>query len=182
MGKMQKGPKPSKKDGAAQKKAFHSKAANKVKQPSAKALRVKKNIAPKVIENTKSVIFLRGTRSSEIATGLLKDLYSMRKPFAKMLQRKNDNMHPFEDASSLEFICQKNDCSIFTIASHSKKRPDNLTIGRMFDGHLLDMVEVGIDACTTIQELHKAFPDATVSTLFRFSFFFFCGVWCVITH
>lgn len=163
------GPKPTKK-GAAPKKDAGAKGkyaakgkVTKVKQPSARALRFKKNVAPKVIENTKNVIFLRGTKTSEAVGGLLKDLSAMRKPFGKMLQRKNENMHPFEDPSSVEFLSQKNDCSIFAIASHSKKRPDNLVVGRTFNGHLLDMVELGIESSTTIQNLHEAYPEATVS-------------------
>mmetsp|Transcript_9816 Transcript_9816/g.12883 ORF Transcript_9816/g.12883 Transcript_9816/m.12883 type:complete len:263 (+) Transcript_9816:302-1090(+) len=81
-----------------------------------------------------------------------------------MLQRKNDNMHPFDDASSLEFLCQKNDCSIFAVANHSKKRPNNLTIGRTFDGHLLDMVELGVESSTTLSDLQEAYPGATIDS------------------
>lgn len=29
--------------------------------------------------------------------------------------------------------------------SHSKKRPDNLVIGRMYDHHIYDLVEVGVE-------------------------------------
>lgn len=29
--------------------------------------------------------------------------------------------------------------------SHSKKRPDNLVIGRMYDHHVYDLVEVGVE-------------------------------------
>jgi ribosome production factor 2 len=38
----------------------------------------------------------------------------------------------------------KNDCSLFAFGSHNKKRPDNLVLGRTFDGHVLDMVEFGV--------------------------------------
>ena len=46
----------------------------------------------------------------------------------------------------LEFLCQKNDSSLFAFGTHSKKRPHNLVLGRMFDFHLLDMVELGVEA------------------------------------
>ena len=42
--------------------------------------------------------------------------------------------------TSLEFFCQKSDAAMFAFGSHTKKRPNNLTIGRMFDGHLYDAV------------------------------------------
>ena len=136
----------------------------KRKGPSAKAARAMKVREPKVIENTKNTIFLRGSKTSETVGGVLKDLFSLRKPFGKMMQRKNDNMHPFDEAASIEFMCQKNDCSLFAIANHSKKRPNNLTVGRTFDGHILDMAELWIDSSVSIADLHEAHPGAKVPT------------------
>lgn len=34
---------------------------------------------------------------------------------------------------------------ILQYGSHSKKRPDNLVIGRMYDHHIYDLVEVGVE-------------------------------------
>ena len=130
----------------------------KLKQPKARAVRAMKKMAPKAIENTKSVLFLRGTKTSETVGTMLKEIYALRKPFGKLLSRKNDNMHPFEDEASIEFLCQKNDCSIFVVANHSKKRPNNLVVGRTFDGHLLDMVELGVTSATSFAELQAAHP------------------------
>lgn len=39
---------------------------------------------------------------------------------------------------------RKNDCSLFMLGSHNKKRPHNITIGRTFDGKLLDMMELAV--------------------------------------
>eukprot|EP00057_Strongylocentrotus_purpuratus_P034681 XP_796173.4 PREDICTED: ribosome production factor 2 homolog [Strongylocentrotus purpuratus] len=58
--------------------------------------------------------------------------------------RKNI-MRPFEDQTSLEFMSQKNDASLFAFGSHSKKRPHNLVFGRMFEHHTLDMIELGVE-------------------------------------
>ena len=44
----------------------------------------------------------------------------------------------------MEFLSQKNDASLFAFGTHSKKRPHNLVFGRMFDNHILDMVETGV--------------------------------------
>jgi len=41
-------------------------------------------------------------------------------------------------------------------ASHSKKRPHNLVIGRMFDFHLYDMVELGVERMKSIKDLKGA--------------------------
>lgn len=63
-------------------------------------------------------------------------------PFAKMMGKKND-IHVFDDENKLEFLAQKNDASLFAVGSHTKKRPSNLVLGRMFDGHILDVMEFG---------------------------------------
>jgi len=36
--------------------------------------------------------------------------------------------------------------SLFVIGSHTKKRPNNLIFGRMFNHQLLDMFELGVTA------------------------------------
>src|SRR5258708_7912569 len=58
--------------------------------------------------------------------------------------RKHD-WRPFEDSTSIEFVCNKNDSPLFMYSSHNKKRPNNIVIGRTFDEHILDMVEFGFD-------------------------------------
>lgn len=60
-------------------------------------------------------------------------------------------MHPFEDAAPLEDCARKTPCSIFLFATHSKKRPDNLVFARMYDGHVLDLIEIGIDGFIPIE-------------------------------
>jgi ribosome production factor 2 len=68
----------------------------------------------------------------------------IRKPFSMKLQKKNDIL-PFEDASSIEFFSKKHDTSLFAFGSHSKKRPNNLVLGRLYDGVILDMAEFSIE-------------------------------------
>ena len=65
-------------------------------------------------------------------------------------------MRPFESGGTerLEFFCRKNDTSLFVVGSHSKKRPHNLVLGRLYDGHLLDMVELGL-----VEETFKGLND-----------------------
>lgn len=71
----------------------------------------------------------------------MNDLQRMLKaPFAKMMGKKND-IHVFEDENNVEFLTQKNDASLFMIGSSTKKRPNNLVLGRTFDGHILDVME-----------------------------------------
>lgn len=72
------------------------------------------------------------------------DLHALRAPLAKKFNKKNA-VHPFEDASSLEFFSEKNDASLFVFGSTSKKRPHALTLVRMFGHKVLDMLEVYLD-------------------------------------
>jgi len=64
-----------------------------------------------------------------------------------MFTKKNVT-RPFEDQSSMEFLCERNDTSLFAYGAHSKKRPHNIVLGRMFDFQLLEMIELGINKST----------------------------------
>lgn len=96
------------------------------------------------IENPKKALFLRGTTCSQIAQDALTDLYSLHRPLAQKFTKKNE-IHPFEDVSSLEFFSEKNDASILVFGSSSKKRPHTLTLTRMFAHKVLDMLELHLD-------------------------------------
>ena len=67
----------------------------------------------------------------------------MKKPDATHFSKKND-IHPFDDVSSLEFFSEKQDASLSVLGSHTKKRPNHLTFVRLFEHKVLDMVEVGV--------------------------------------
>jgi len=105
----------------------------------------------KLIENTKTALFIRGAKTSDVVLNCLKDLNALKKPHAVYFNKKNSIL-PFEDTSSLEFFSQKNDSSLFMFGSHNKKRPHNLVIGRMYDYHLLDMFELGIEKYKALKE------------------------------
>jgi ribosome production factor 2 len=86
-----------------------------------------KNNDEELIEKVKKTLFIKGRTSSQIMNDVLKDLSLLAKPNCKTLQRNND-ITPFEDANSLEFLGPKNDCGLFAFASHNKKRPNNLVL------------------------------------------------------
>jgi ribosome production factor 2 len=112
--------------------------------------------APKVTENDKTTLLLKGGKTTEMLTDFLTDIYQLKKPSVEKLKqwvlyfhaiinaypfRKNP-VHLFEDCTFIEKMGQKYDASLFAMISNSKKRPDTVTIGRLFDSHLLDMVEL----------------------------------------
>lgn len=115
------------------------------KPRNARSKRALDKKAPKALENPKTTLFLRGTTCSQIVQDALTDLHHLRIPLAKKFTKKNA-IHPFEDASSLEFFSEKNDASILVFGSSSKKRPHTLTIVRTFGYKVLDMLELYLDA------------------------------------
>lgn len=68
----------------------------------------------------------------------------MRQPLSKKFTKKNP-IHPFEDATSLEFFSEKNDASLLVFGSSQKKRPHALTFVRTFNYKVLDMLELYLD-------------------------------------
>ncbi|XP_047312924.1 ribosome production factor 2 homolog [Impatiens glandulifera] len=103
--------------------------------------------APKLEENGKKTLILHGTKTSQVINSLLTDIYHLKKGNAIKYSRKNDNIRPFEigGETSLAFFSLKTDCSLIVFGSHSKKRPNNLVIGRTYDHQIYDLVEVGIE-------------------------------------
>jgi ribosome production factor 2 len=95
---------------------------------------------PKVLENPKTALFLKGNKCSEIVQGVMNDLSQLKKPHAVRFWKHND-FYPFETTKNLEFLGFKNDASLFCFGNHQKKRPHNLILGRFFDWQLLDMAE-----------------------------------------
>ncbi|KAG5476575.1 hypothetical protein CUR178_03746 [Leishmania enriettii] len=121
--------------------------------------RAVKHYEPKIVENPKRVLFLRGVSSNEIVTDAMVDLMAITKPYCKRLVKKNA-FFPFDGRQHLEFLGFKNDCSLFCFGSSNKKRPNNLTIGRQFDFHVLDMVELGIVAADRLDMSQTVGVDA----------------------
>ncbi|KAD5508585.1 hypothetical protein E3N88_16288 [Mikania micrantha] len=120
----------------------------RIKTP--KSLRAKRELekrAPKLVELGKKTLILHGTKTSNVLNEVLTEIYHLKKDNAVKFSRRNDNIRPFESGgeTSLEFYSLKTDCSLFVFGSHSKKRPDNLVIGRTYDHHIYDLVEVGIE-------------------------------------
>ncbi|XP_071548316.1 ribosome production factor 2 homolog isoform X1 [Panulirus ornatus] len=110
---------------------------------------------PKIIENSKQCLFIFGQKTSEAVRQCSKDIYSFKKHEARLLQRRNPIL-PFDDILPVERLSQKHDASLFCLATHSKKRPNNIILGRMFDHHLLDMVELGIENYKGLNEFKNA--------------------------
>lgn len=81
----------------------------KLEKPKSKAhQRFLENRDPKLIENDKKCLFLRGGNTSELTTKVMKMLFQFKKQTGVQFHQKN-MLRPFEDPSSLEFFSSKND-------------------------------------------------------------------------
>lgn len=124
---------------------------------------------PQQNENPKTTLFVTGQKSSQILKLAVADLCTIKRPFIERFSKKND-IHPFADASSLEFFSLKNDTSLIVLSLHSKKRPHCLTLARMFSHKLLDMLEVYINPETfrTLQQFKNKKPSIGLKPLISF--------------
>ncbi|KAG7439197.1 Brix-domain-containing protein [Guyanagaster necrorhizus] len=124
-----------------------------VKPKNARSKRVLDARMPKEVEDVRTAIFVKGTHTGEVLNGVMKDLMALKRPAAVSFSKKND-IHPFDSASSststssLEFWANKNDASLFLVGQSNKKRPNGLIFVRMYDGRVLDMLEVGVEEFT----------------------------------
>jgi len=126
-----------------------------------RSTRAIKRKEPQIHEHVKTAMFIKGQKTSEIVTAVMDDLYSLKKPAAIKYNKKTSNkMHPFEEATSIEYYSTKADSSLFVHGSHSKKRPHNITIGRLFNFHMLDLLELGIVDYKPIDDFNSGvFPQ-----------------------
>jgi ribosome production factor 2 len=99
-------------------------------QLTSRGKRVLSRRDPQLVEGERSLLTLRGPKASARGVAALRFFSGMKKGASRPLTRKND-IRPFEDLSSLEFLAGVNNCSAFALASHTKKRPDNLVLVRL---------------------------------------------------
>jgi len=128
---------------------------NRTRSKHPRVQRLLKKRGSLLVENAKKILLLKGRKSSQRVVNFLRDLNRLKSPNSKLFSKKN-NIVPFDDDTSLKFLCDKNDCSMFGFASHNKKRPHNFILGRMFNWEVLDMVEVGIDQYLGLDEINGA--------------------------
>ena len=96
------------------------------------------SLMPKMIEEPKQCLFINTQNSTELMRMVLNEFYLMRKDYSKKLTKKEEIVNVVENRDSIEFLCKKNNTTFFALSSHNKKHPMNITLGCLFDFHLLD--------------------------------------------
>uniref|UniRef100_A0A1I7S740 Ribosome production factor 2 homolog n=1 Tax=Bursaphelenchus xylophilus TaxID=6326 RepID=A0A1I7S740_BURXY len=97
--------------------------------------------APKITENDKNTLLLKGGKTNETLQSFLTDIHALKKPLVEKLKYRNP-IHLFDEESFICKMSHKYDSSIFCMIANSKKHPNMVCIGRMFDYELLDLVEL----------------------------------------
>lgn len=110
---------------------------------------------PKRFEDEKKVMLIKGANANLVVTKLMKDIFMLKKPNSVFFGRKND-FHPFDNQSNIEFFSKKNDCPLFAFGSNTKKRPNNLILGRTFNYQVLDMLEFGVENFKALDDFKTA--------------------------
>ncbi|EDS40473.1 brix domain-containing protein 1 [Culex quinquefasciatus] len=123
---------------------------------------------PKTIENPKKTLIMEGRKCSHEIRQALKDMNLFKKPLVSLMRRNND-VTMFEDATPLEQLAKSNDCHLFMFGSSSKKRPNNLIFGRIYDEQILDMVEFGIKQYKSLQDFKSEKISAFVKPVIVFN-------------
>lgn len=114
-----------------------------IKPKNARSKRALAKKELKLVENVKTALFIPGKTCNQFLHDCMVDLSALKKPDIKRFNKKNDIL-PFEDASKLEFLSEKNDCSLLVLGTNNKKRPNTLTFARTFNYKIYDMIELSI--------------------------------------
>ncbi|KAA8642275.1 rRNA-binding ribosome biosynthesis protein RPF2 [Aspergillus tanneri] len=113
-----------------------------VKPKNPRTARILKAKEPQLIEPPKRTLLMHGSKCPTPLHTVLKTFHSLTRPNSVLFHKKNEKIHPFENVESLEFLANKNECGMVVFGSSSKKRPNCVTVARVFDSKLLDMCEL----------------------------------------
>lgn len=112
------------------------------KAKTARGARILKAREPQLIEPPKRTLLMHGTKCPMPLHTVLKTIHSLTTPHSVLFHKKNENIHPFESTESIEFLANKNDCGLVVFGSSNKKRPNCVTLIRIFDSKVLEMCEL----------------------------------------
>jgi ribosome production factor 2 len=98
---------------------------------------------PKIEENRKKSLFLKGRKTSQQLNQFAVELAKFRYGEIVHYSRTNDCL-PFESVEPIEKFCSQRDCSLFAFFSHNKGHPNSITFGRLFNSQVMEMYEVGL--------------------------------------
>ena len=131
----------------------------------ARVQRYLKTTEPQLRQPTKNTLLLKGIQCSEGMGKVLQELRSMAAPHVKLLSKRNQIVAwDMDGQTSLQFLSTKNDCSLFAMGHHNKKRPNHLTMGRTFDNQILDLAELAIRKFKSMKDYGGTVPKKRIGS------------------
>lgn len=127
---------------------------------------------PQVREETKLLLLLKGHHTNQRCTDLLRDLARVRAPFSIFLKKRNQDrlMEPMDKPDDFVYLGERNNSSLFAMASSTKKRPFRLYLGRLFDDALYDLFEFDVrhyEGLSIDSSLHAPIEGAKPIVIFQ---------------
>eukprot|EP01105_Mastigella_eilhardi_P009317 TRINITY_DN2205_c0_g1_i1.p2 TRINITY_DN2205_c0_g1~~TRINITY_DN2205_c0_g1_i1.p2 ORF type:complete len:407 (-),score=148.20 TRINITY_DN2205_c0_g1_i1:38-1258(-) len=111
--------------------------------------------APKLEENVKCALFLRGKMCNATVSALQAELSMLKKPYV-FKTPGHFAIHPFDDDSKLDEMSRRKDASLICFGTSSKRHPESLVFARMYDHHVLDMIELVVKNVRLMSEIRRS--------------------------
>lgn len=106
-------------------------------------LLIKKGMEAKLVEDDKLTLILKGVSANSKVNSLLSDINALKKPLCvKLPLREPSNL--FEDPSKIVSLAVKSESNLIITGDSKKKSPMSLTLARLFNKNLLDVMELGV--------------------------------------
>ena len=102
------------------------------------------SLLPKLIEDPKQSIFINTQSANEITRLALNEIYLLRKDYSTKLTKKELIHNIAENKLDVQFLCEKNNASLFSFATDTKRNPMSITFGSLFNHEILDYFEFEI--------------------------------------
>ncbi|GMH45937.1 hypothetical protein BSKO_13901 [Bryopsis sp. KO-2023] len=125
---------------------------------------------PQEVEDVKTALLIYGPRTTQVVKDVMTDLGKLKWNECTRFTQLHPDVRPFEAGGevAVQNYCRKLDTGLFVVGSHSKKRPNNLVLGRIFDSQILDMLEIGIEGYKGMREFKHPGSIAGSKPMFAF--------------
>lgn len=114
----------------------------------------------RLIKAERVAVFMRGASSNNNITQVLHELHALKKPNSRYLAERAEGGR-LQSSNHLEKVCGTHGASMFGAASHTKRRQNHLTLGRLYNGKVLDQFGLTV---TSSPDTHGSAERGTVGS------------------
>ena len=94
--------------------------------------------------------------ASKMTQDFMRDLSQLKAPLCQRLHTPVEN--PMNDKQQIQHLSQQTDCSLFVHISNTKKRPNNVVFGRLFNYEAMDLFEFEMQTFISLTDIHSKKP------------------------